>query len=149
MDFVKPYNITKPAAWTPTITGMGTVTNLVANYWRVGRFLRGELYWQNGTVTGDKVSITLPNSLNVDTAIVSRNNANTAEGQTWGFWGGEGASRSGHVLTAPASSTQVVYLGNRVDTSNALVPAVGTGIAGNSVKHSCFFEVPIAEWTSA
>ncbi len=57
--------------WTPTITGHGTVTNLTAQYRRVGTNIEFFGSYTTGTVSTDLVSITLPPGLNISTGVAA------------------------------------------------------------------------------
>ncbi len=57
--------------WTPTFTGLGTVTGITFSYTRFANFLRIKGSWTNGTVSGVNVSLTLPSGLAVDNTIIT------------------------------------------------------------------------------
>jgi len=57
--------------YTPTITGHGTVTNLTAQYRRVGTNIEFFGSYTTGTVSTDLVSITLPPGLNISTSVAA------------------------------------------------------------------------------
>ena len=57
--------------YTPTITGHGTVSNLTAQYRRVGTNIEFFGSYTTGTVSTDLVSITLPPGLNISTSVAA------------------------------------------------------------------------------
>jgi hypothetical protein len=54
--------VSDDVAWTPTVSGFGTVTGLTANYAQVGDYIIGKVQFTAGTVAASLASITLPNS---------------------------------------------------------------------------------------
>jgi len=51
--------ITAPVAWTPTFTGFGTVSSIVAYSWRVGSELFFEVSFVAGNTTGTEARVSL------------------------------------------------------------------------------------------
>ncbi len=51
--------ITSPVAWTPTFTGFGTVSGVVAYSWRIGSCLFFEIRWTPGTTTATEARVSL------------------------------------------------------------------------------------------
>lgn len=141
-------------SYTPTISaGFGSVTNLIARYRREGDTLRGQVSFTAGTLAGSEGTITLPTGLTIDSSKLSLNNTSANPGSVIGSWGDNRASASvsGLMVTAPATSTSVVYFAPQaVSGVSHLTPAsnVSTQITGTGNVVACEFFVPISNWSS-
>ena len=78
-------------SYTPTFTGLGTVTSLSCKHRRVGGDLEGTCTFVTGTTTATLFSMTLPNSLIIDSSKISVSNTTAASGQAVGTTAGNGA----------------------------------------------------------
>lgn len=142
------------AVYTPTISGFGTVTSSKGTYKQVGDSLFVKIYFVSGTVAASLASFSLPGgfTLSTDTTNkipVSNNTSNagivcgtyTANSNTsvnFGTW-------TGSIITAPATSTSLVYAGPSVtDLGNLLIPANGNKISNSTAAFSLSFEVILA-----
>lgn len=137
--------------YTPTITGFGTVSSAKGTYKQIGDSLFVKIYFVTGTVASSLATFTLPSgfTLSTDTTnkiplsntssqsgiIVGRYVANISDTNLTNSW-------DGPVITAPATSTAVVYLGKTITSvGSSLIPANGNATAESSVSMSLSFEV--------
>ncbi len=140
--------------YTPTITGFGTVSASKATYKQVGDSLFIKAFFTAGTVAASLASVSLPGgfALSVDnTGKIPLLNSNTQSGINVGTYAANSASGTnfgtwmGSVVTAPNSSTTVVYMGLSVtDRGNKLIPANGNAIAETGQDFSLECEVILA-----
>jgi hypothetical protein len=136
--------------YTPTWTGLGTVSNSVGYYRRVGDSVEVFASCTTGTVAGSLASITLP-SVSVDSSKLSINNTTSNPGQLVGKYTNSEAlaNTGGYVVTAPSTSTSLIYFGtSEINATSHLTPSNGNVISGSSVVFSTTFVVPIAGWSS-
>lgn len=139
-------------AYTPTISaGFGTATNVSAFHRRVGDSEEVIATFTVGTTAASIASISLPAGENVDSAKLSLNNTTGNPGNMVGKYQVSEATANvgGSLVTAPATSTSVVYFGQSdVNASSHLTPANGTGVTASSVVMSVYFRVPILGFSS-
>jgi len=137
-------------AYTPTIgSGAGTATSISFYHKRVN----GDLYvkgrFTTGTAAASLVSITLPNSLTLDTNRISASNTTSNPGEKVGdFVGGTTASHAGAIVTATGTSTSLVYFGNLYANGTNLTPTNGSTNLANSEIQTVTFIVPISGWNT-
>lgn len=124
-----------PTDYTPTITGLGTVTNLKFTHKREGPYLYIQGSGTTGTVTGATVSFTLPSGLSIDT------NVGDSAGSRVGDASVSGASIF-MVTTATGTSTTLLY----TSATNRASQNVGTDY-GNSTNFAINAKVAISGWT--
>lgn len=142
-----------PSVWAPytaVYTGVGTVTSSDAKWRRVGDSIELIGYFVSGTVAATIFSISLPTPLTIDTTKVTRGNTTAATGQIFGVFGsqsngGEGAS----ILTAPGTSTALLYVGSNYGASGSggLLAQNGNSVT-LSVDQVAFrtYLIPILQW---
>lgn len=135
--------------YTPTIVGYGTVTNAKGTYKQMGDTLFIKIFFTAGTVQNVIASFSLPGgfTLSTDTTnkipksnttaqsgvVVGTYAANTNNAQNFGTW-------MGSVVTAPATSTSLIYVGKSItDFGNLLIPAIGnlTSDTGSDFSLEC------------
>lgn len=163
-DFIQPaitaqnWNY-EPRAYTPTLgagfgTGGTSPTNVSFFQYREGKWLYVFGSFTTGTTTAALGSISLPSGLIIDTTLIPINNTSANPGNIFGDYGTSqsvtGGAGVGKIITAPASSTSLVYLGNfsqSTFTQNIPSQSVSTTVAANSIVISVNFKVPIAGWT--
>ena len=102
--------ITAPAAWTPTFTGFGTVSNVTAYSWRVGALLFFEIRFTSGTTTNVEARISLGFN-GTDGNVTTASNYPTLQivgkGATANGSGGTGGGSA--VVLAEASKTYITF----------------------------------------
>lgn len=116
--------------YTPSVTGLGTISSLGATYKVSGDTLSIIIYLVTGTVTAALVSFSLPGvySLSGDTTNkIPIANTTSAPGIACGTYFC-GMTR-GAITTAPSTSTTVFYIGGNALTSAPLTAALGTDVA--------------------
>jgi hypothetical protein len=140
--------------YTPTVTGYGTVTNLKGTYKQVGDSLHICIFFTTGTVTSTTASFTIPGGFSLSTdstnkiptlnlvtqpsVVFGTYAANFNSGANFGTW-------MGSVLTAPATSTGLIYVGPSItDKGNLLTPAAANLTADNNTAFSLSCEVILA-----
>lgn len=135
-------------AYTPTLgTGFGTATNISYFYRRTGDEMQVRGTHTNGTVAGSLASVSLPSGASLDSAKISINNTTAAAGMRIGLGWGNGAANSYcPIVTAPATSTTLVYCGNVISGTNTHIPGNGSGPFSSSAVTSLTFSVPISGW---
>ena len=136
-------------AYTPTLgAAFGTPTLVSFFYKRIGDTLYVRGTATNGTVANSLATISLPGSLTIDTTKLSISNNTSNNGMQVGEYNGLITQTYTPIVTAPATSTTLVYLGNQVNQSARLTP--GTTSAGISLQtggHGAFtFAVPVTGW---
>lgn len=141
--------MTDVQTYTPTITGFGTATSVVATYSRIGDRLIVEGSFISGTPTAVAAKIALPSGLKVATTKISGGNQNVM-GQwevTLGTDQYTSASREG-IIFSDATDDDEVFIslaassnGNMAKTLANAITASGNGIAFR-------FTVPILGWSS-
>ena len=135
-------------AYTPTISGYGTVTNVNFLWRRNGANLEVIGTFTTGTLAASLQTFTLPTGLSIGTMPIS--NTTGQAGPIIGKIGGSGAgTANGFMLTATATSTSTVYAGSNSSGTQITTPAngnVGAIAANNSA--SVNFSVPIQGWSS-
>jgi hypothetical protein len=148
------YSLSDWTAYTPTVSGLGSTSNLSAFYRRVGDSLEVQGYVTIGSPAASLVSFTLPSGLLIDSSKVPVSNTTSAQGHSVGYiWGNDGSSGGVSepivLVTATGTSTSLVYAGKSGATANQLIPANGNAIYTNSNDPISFnFRVPIAGWTA-
>lgn len=128
---------TSPVAWTPTVTGFGTVSGLTARWWRTGSFMHGQVRFVCGTNSVATASFTLPNS--VATASTYPTLAHVGTGSM--------TPNFNTVTVLAEASSNIVYLGAANANSLAgLAKRAGNAIAGTGEILSFYFCVEISGW---
>jgi len=131
-------------AYTPTITGLGTPTNVAYYYRVVGDSVQIAGSQTSGTAAASIFSITLPSGMVLDTAKIGISNTTAAAGPHFGTIEFSNSDGFGVIVTATGTSTGLVYMATR----SSLVPKNGSDLSGNSVVGTVNFTVPIAGLSS-
>lgn len=141
--------ITDWVAYTPTYTGVGTVTGNVTQYRRVGSNLEVTGGYTAGTTTGTTYSITLPSGLTVDHSKLNGSGVTALVGQQHNMTSsltGIYPTEMGTLFTD--GTNNFIYFGHQSQTKTYVF---GTGAnAANStdvVRYN--FTVPISGWGTA
>ncbi len=140
-------------AYTPIWgAGFGTVTNSSGYYKRLGDRLIGRATCTTGTAGAGVCSVSLPTIANLDSAKLTINNTTSNPGTLVGkYTNAEAiANAGGYIVTAPATSTSLVYCGvsEIVGTSHLTPSATGASVTASTTVFAVEFEVPIAGWSS-
>lgn len=140
-----------PIAYTPTISSaFGTVTGVSLFHEKKGANLH--VYGTFNVVAQNAVlaSISLPANLTLDVNRISLNNTTSNPGMMVGSYENSEAQANtrGVMVTAPATSTSLVYWGkSEINATSALTPGLGTEVTASTVVMAVDFWVPISGWT--
>ena len=136
-------------SYTPTITGLGTVTNLIAEYARIGEEIAVKGSLIAGTPTASNFSISLPSGLNVKSSLGnSKQHIGKAQVLVSGATASSAYSDYQTLFTDPSTSASVVYAAFQTGSGVfQKVPGNSFVSAGNSLTFE--FRVPIAEWAGS
>lgn len=138
-------------AYTPTVTGFGTVTNLSAFYRRNGNFLEGRVTFTEGSVDGNLASVTLPSGASIDTGKVTLAANTSSPCPIYGSHGNTNAGGGGFALVCSLTSTTTIYFGNNFGNTatTTITPRPGNIIGSTSGTFTANFRVPIQGWSSS
>ncbi len=132
---------TQPVAYTPTFSGLGTVTNVGVYSWRDGVNLCTYAAFQDGTVSGVESFTIGFNGTNNNVTFDATNIGTTTERACAAYFSNNTASANGDVVASPSTSTNNLYFwphgGTAITSSN-----LGT----NSVIRTGVCCLPIDKW---
>ncbi len=140
--------------YTPTVSaGFGTVTNNVAKYRRVGDSIEVQGSFTAGTTAASIGSISLPTPYTLDSTKLTINNTTAASGNVVGTYNPNAsvANNIGNIVTAPNTSTTLVYCGQNYLTAgdhNIAASSVSATVLGTGAIMSYSFKVPVAQFSS-
>lgn len=145
------------SAWqtyVPTITGYGSVTNVKGTYKVIGDTLSIQIIFTAGIITSTLASFSLPGSFNLSidtTNKITVSNTTAQAGQVVGTYFANNTASStynswnGAVLTAPATSTGLLYVGlTSAGVGNPLIPAAANVTCDTGSVFSLKCEVILA-----
>lgn len=139
--------ITAEATWTPTLTGVGTATNVAGRWRQVGTFYELRLTFTSGTTAASLFSFTLPNGASLDTSAtgIQINNTTSNPGVRVGEVSAGGASQSVNaIVTATATDATKLYIGGLINGTVQLTPQNGGSTLDSNAVVSVKAMVPIA-----
>ena len=138
--------------WTSySVAIAGTASAISCKHRRLGGDLEMSCNGNIGAVSGTLASITLPNSLTIDTSKISASNTTAAAGQSVGYLAQTTTNNRMEVVTATGTSTSLVYFGDYFGHAggNYLIPQLAnTALTGSTVT-SVYFKVPISGWSNS
>ena len=139
------------ASYTPTLSaGFGSATNIAGKYRREGDSLRVRATWTNGTVAASIGSISLPSTYTIDSSKLTITGNTTAQnGNSVGTYATTGSASlyGGLIVTAPGTSTSLVYIANQYGASQPLQATTSvSAVSGSSQTVSIEFLIPISGW---
>ncbi len=142
------------ASYTPTWgAGFGTVSNSSGKWCRLGHNIQVFASCTVGTIGAAVCTISLPSGATVDSASLSLNNTSGNPGNKVGSYNNSEAiaSAGGNIVTAPSTSTSLVYCSQYTGAATShLTPATnGNQVTASSVTFAVEFMVPISEWKDA
>jgi hypothetical protein len=140
--------VTDWQGYTPTFTGLGTVSGTLAFWRRVGDSLEIKIETTSGTCTGVKARASLPSGLSIDsTKLSSVSNTNIVG------MGARNSSTGAGTLTIiidTSTSTTEVFMGTDNATGNQQLSALnGNVIFDNSQRLNFAAKIPILGWGSS
>lgn len=132
--------ITDPQDWTPTVTGLGTVTINRARWWREGAYMCGEVRVTAGTATASGVTFTIPSGYTLDYSsssqiVGSGNSTSTTNPDVNLIWDSSGA-------------TNLISVVNTMSATGGFSVLGGTALGTSSVN-SFQFKAKILGWSSS
>lgn len=138
-------------AYTLSITGggVGTATGLVGKARRDGEFLEVIYAFVVGTAAASSAGLSVPWSVVLNTASIGITaNAIGTIGSTLGYFASNTTNgNSGYLVTAPASSTSLIYIGQ---TYQQLAAVPSSSVSGTSLSTGSAvtgsFRIPIVGW---
>ncbi len=138
--------VTTWTSFTPTITGLGTITGSKFKYRQVGNVYEVQGIFAPGTPTAVLAKITLPNGASIDASQLADHNLTSNPGPILGIWGQNGFNNNvGPLIACTDTDATVVYFGSGYAVSNAMLTAQnGNGVINASQTVSVRFEVPIS-----
>ena len=149
---VKGPIVTDFESYTPTFgAGFGTVTNSSGRYKRVGDHVEIIVSCTTGTVAASLATISLPSGLSIDASKLNINNTTANPGSLVGQYNTSQptAGMIGNIVTAPATSTSLIYIADRDGNAGAhLTPVNGSTTLSSSAVFSATVRVPILGWSS-
>lgn len=145
-------NVGPWTAYTPTFTGVGTVSNSSGKWRQAGESIEVEVSCTTGTSTAALASITLPNSYTIDSSKVNIVNTTANPGVSVGKYNTSQptAGMMGDIVLAPSTSTSLVYFGDRDgNAASHLTPSNGSASISSSAVLSVSFKVPITQFAGS
>lgn len=141
---------TEWASYTPTYTGFGTVSTAVTKWRRVGDTIELQGTVTTGTVSAAIASSTLPTGVTIDSTKLSiTGNTSAAQGSAVGqFYQDAISAVTGAMVTAPGTSTTLLYFGGLTSGIIALTPGLGNVMAGSSKILAFKASLPVANWAA-
>lgn len=133
--------------YTPTLTGVGTTTNVAGRYRQVGSNYEIRVTFTAGTPTATLFSMTLPNGASLDTTStgIQINNTTSNPGTRVGEITASGASQyTTSIVTATGTDATKLYLGGLINNPVQLTPQNGSTEIDVGAVVSIKVSVPIA-----
>lgn len=126
-------------SYTPTFAGVGTATNISAQYKRLGDSMHIRASWQNGTTAASTATMSLPGSYTISSIVGTL--------QQVGF-GSQSTTASGPVVVLGTGGGSVFNFSQNSTTSIAPFTAQnGSGIWNTSSTVSVYIIAPITGWS--
>lgn len=129
--------------------GVGTPASSVAYWRRNGDSVEVTGSFVTGTVASSLVSVSLPSGMSIDQNKLGVTNTTANPGERRGIWTGTAADIQGNVVTAPSTSTTLLYFGANNANTGRLTPTNGSSILGSTQNVTYQYTVPIAGWGSS
>jgi hypothetical protein len=141
--------VTEWQSYTPTTQGFGVITSNAAEWRRVADSIEIRGSFVSGTVAASKATLSLPNGYSVDSSKLEvAGNTDSQRGARVGEYIVNGNS-IGAILTAPATSTSLVYFGfNVISNSSSLIPSNGNNVVANTTSVSYTLTIPAVGLTA-
>lgn len=141
---------TTPAiSFTPTLNAFGTSPSIACKYVREGSYMNADCFGTAGSSPAASLAtITIPNSLNIDSSKISATNTTAAAGQRVGLLNFNATNSQLNIITATGTSTTLLYLSNYLNTSTNMVAQNGSAVISASTAVTFNFKIPILEWAA-
>ncbi len=146
--------ITDWLSYTPTYTGLGTVSGSSAFYRRIGDSLEVKGKVIAGTSTGVAIKISLPNGRTIDTTKLAATKTNTLGVVTNATAGSRTLAGTGGgpfiIMEDTGTDATVVFIGNTINASGVhYVAGLGNAMTSSGDSLSFAFSVPILGLSSS
>jgi hypothetical protein len=132
-------------SFTPVLNNFGTISSASGRAWRMGDKMVGQVEFTSGTTVGSLASMQVPFSQQLQSVL----SGNTVGVGTYNL-GLVNENNNGRMLANTNNSSSLIYFGESANHSaanrNPLNRALATDIAGNGLRLSISFEIPIAAW---
>ena len=133
-------------SYTPTITGLGTVSSIDAKYRRVGSSAEFQIKYTSGTTSGSIFSVTTPTGMTIDSSAqlkivgfaLTQNSVTSAVNNTAPVF----------VASGDTNLVKISNIGSGASTNN-LAAIAGNAVFVSSTAQSLEFSIPIAEWAGS
>jgi|11BtaG_2_1085332.scaffolds.fasta_scaffold02446_4 hypothetical protein len=135
--------VTDWVSYTPTFTGLGTVTNIDIKYRRVGQNLEILGDFTTGTTSATETEMTLPQSL-----VVGTENNSILKVGTFRRDSSVTSSNSFTILATDGDSFLNFSVNNQTSNFNPLEPRLSTQMVASSERISIEATIPIQGWSS-
>lgn len=144
-QYADPSTVTEWQSYTPTFTGLGTVTNNSFLWRRVGDSIEINGSVTSGTSAAALFSFSLPSGYTLNTAKIGKSNTTAAAGVMVGEYAQDTtANLAGYIVSALGTSTTLLYAGSSINGVAKLTPQNGSSIFGSSANISFKTRVPVA-----
>lgn len=140
---------TNGVTWTPTVTGLGTISASGFTFYRQGKFLEASGYMTIGTVAASLASVSLPSSLYIDATELTRGNTTSNPGHIVGEAAYSTSGNKGYLVTATGTDAGIVYFGSINTSANNQTPQNGNALTSSNDLVAIKFRVPIKGWSAA
>jgi hypothetical protein len=143
--------VSAPKTITPVVSNFGTISDTRGEYVRVGNIMRLSGKFASGTPAGSQASITIPDSLNIDTVYWE-----SGQLQARGKWTSTGASgvstyssnRAGQ-FTLVSGTTSLAFSADNSDLNFWGASNASAIVAASGDIVSFEVDIPIAEWAGS
>ena len=144
---------TNSTDYTSTFTGFASVapTTNQCKWSREGQWMNIDCSYTPTTTSGSTLfSFSLPSGYTLDTSKITTLNTTANAGQVWGTYGAA-VSGSGFIVSAPGTSTSLLYGGDEFQTTSpsVLVPQVSNRMSASGVINNIHARIPIAGWSNS
>lgn len=142
--------VTEPVSYTPIFAGLGTVSSINIQSWRVGNILKIAGNFTTGTVTGDTATMSLGfNGVSGGLTIATNPTTIAQMGRGLVSVTTNPAAKNVTIL-GTGGGTVLNFSFERTDSAtNPLVAGTGSGVFFSSTKYSIQAEIPIANWAAS
>lgn len=136
-------------AFTPTLSagfGSPSLTNVCRKKREAGDMLIS-CSFATGTTAGSLATMTIPDSLSIDTTKIIATNTTAGSGQLVGYVNQSTAGHMHPIITATGTSTTLLYFGDGI-SSTTLVAANGN-VMSSSTTSIFNIRIPISGWSNS
>jgi hypothetical protein len=129
--------------YTPTYTGLGTVSSNVAYARIVNDSLFIKTYCVSGTTSGATASISLPFGFVINSNKLPVSTSNGSPGAMVGSFAMNQANGAGFIIANTATSTSLLYYGGSITSVNVILAQAGNVYFNSSLGLTSTIEIPV------